>query len=564
MTVYVPTDVGERSRFLSKLEMNVPPADKLVIGGDWNVSLDEALRSESFYADRSDVKALLELCTELVVVDPFPMLNPGDPGYTWFSNLFRDRQAITRRRLDFFLMGEEIHNRCTSVRLRCSPLSDHKPVIADICLSIDNSKGIGFFRLNNEVLKEPGASEWVSKHMQSWERARGHFEATADWLDGGIAITSGVLDVISRILARERNKREAECKRRVEDEEERLDGHPISVMVWAEERERRMKEWDKLQEDKQKRWSDILRIKGIEFNDKMAKETFQNLQPRRAQLQMVELRHPFDAAAPSACSASGMLQYATRQPQDGGTTDLTEESDMWTDTKVKLQITGRLALDRPLALEETMQTLKSMAKGKSPGVDELLVEFYSANWEAMGPKLVDLYNELLTCGKLGKGMTHGVISVLFKKGDKTKVQNWRSTSLLNVSYKILAKSLARRLAQYLPELVKGDQGAFVKGRLIFNNIVTAIETLEVVQSEGLDMTVLLVDLEKTHDKVGWSFVLTTTLRWMGFGEAICVAVARRHSFSTPIKLVATILGEVGYGSRRCVKRELLRQACCSY
>ncbi|GBG68398.1 hypothetical protein CBR_g2942 [Chara braunii] len=246
-----------------------------------------------------------------------------------------------------------------------------------------------------------------------------------------------------------------------------------------------------------------------------------------------------------------MLQYArlyykdiltTKRLQDNRTTDLTEESDMWRDTRVKLQVTGRLDLDRPLTLEETTQTLKTMAKGKSPGVDDLSVEFYSANWDGLGPKLVDLYNEVLTGGKLGKGMSHGVISVLFKKGDKAEVRNWWSISLLNASYKILAKSLARRLAQYLPELVEGDQGAFVRGRSIFNNIVTAIEVLEVVQSEVLDMAVLLLDLEKAYDKVGWAFVLTT-LKWMGFGEGFCAWTKTLYIFSTSAIMINGHLSE---------------------
>ncbi|GBG86749.1 hypothetical protein CBR_g41813 [Chara braunii] len=226
-------------------------------------------------------------------------------------------------------------------------------------------------------------------------------------------------------------------------------------------------------------------------------------------LQMVELRHPFDEAAPTASTTAGMLDYArlyyediltTRRPQDNIHTDLTRISSLWEDTQARLPLPAKLDLDRPLTFEETTQTLKSMAKDKAPRIDGLTVVFYSKCWGAVGQPLVELYNEVLMGGRLGKKMTHGVISVLFKKGDKAEVRNWRPISLLNVSYKILAKTLARRLGRYLPELVEKDQGAFVQGRSIFNNIATAIEVLEVVQSENLDTTVLLLDLEKAYDK----------------------------------------------------------------
>ncbi|GBG71048.1 hypothetical protein CBR_g8347 [Chara braunii] len=344
--------------------------------------------------------------------------------------------------------------------------------MADIRLHLGIERGRGFFRVNSQILETPGVKDWVSDHLSRWESTRNLFDSTAEWLDGGIAIASGVLDVISQILAKSRNKEEAECKRRVEEAEERMEGHPISMMVWAAEREKRMAEWDNIQESKQKRWLELLKEKNIETNDKMSKETFQKLLPKRMQQQMVELKHPFDESAPVACSTQGMLQYArmyyadiltTRRPQDDVLTDLSADSDMWDSTSVKLQTTTRLDLDRPITLEEASQTLKVMARGKLPGVDGLTVEFYAANWGAFGPLLVELYNKVLVGGKPGKGMTHGVIAVLFKKGDKTELKNWRPISLLNVSYKILAKTLARILSKFLPELVEQDQGAFVEG-----------------------------------------------------------------------------------------------------
>ncbi|GBG68210.1 hypothetical protein CBR_g2762 [Chara braunii] len=281
-------------------------------------------------------------------------------------------------------------------------------------------------------------------------------------------------------------------------------------MVWAAERERRMGDWDKMQVEKQQRWVQTLKVKGVETNDKVSKESFQKLKPRRAQQQMMELRHPFDDAAPIACTAVGILKYAnlyyedilrTRRPNEEVDTDLSQQSNMWEDTSVQLSTAAKLDMDRPVTLEELTQTVKTMAQGKSPGVDGLTVEFYSANWGVFGPLLVELYNEVLVGGRLGKGMTHRVITLLFKKGDKSVVKNWRPISLLNVSYKILVKSLTRRLSKHLPKLVEKDQGAFVQGRSIFNNIVTAIETLEIVQSEGLDIAVLLLDLEKAYDKM---------------------------------------------------------------
>ncbi|GBG81291.1 hypothetical protein CBR_g31966 [Chara braunii] len=127
-------------------------------------------------------------------------------------------------------------------------------------------------------------------------------------------------------------------------------------------------------------------------------------------------------------------------------------------------------------------------------------------------------------------MTHGAITVLFKKGDKSNV------SLLNVAYNILAKSLVCRLSKHLPGLVERDQGAFVQGRSILNNILTVIETLEIVQIEALDMAILLLDVEKVYDKVGWTFVLTT-LKKMGFRTAFCSWIKAMYTFSSSVVMI---------------------------
>ena len=44
-------------------------------------------------------------------------------------------------------------------------------------------------------------------------------------------------------------------------------------------------------------------------------------------------------------------------------------------------------------------------------------------------------------GKLPKGMNKGLIALLHKGGPTNKLTNYRPITLLNVSYKILAKAL---------------------------------------------------------------------------------------------------------------------------
>ncbi|GBG80678.1 hypothetical protein CBR_g31137 [Chara braunii] len=286
-------------------------------------------------------------------------------------------------------------------------------------------------------------------------------------------------------------------------------------------------------------------------------------QQQPSQLSHAQLNHPFDASAPSVSSPTGILEYAkmyysdiltSRRPREEVDADLSSELDMWEDTDRSLSATDCLSLDRPFTLEELQHTLAVMAAGKCPGRDGLTVEFYRNCWDAVGPPLVEVYNKVLIEENLGELMTFGVISVLFKKGDKASIRNYRPISVLNVSYKLLAKALALRLGKILPKLVERDQGAFVQGRSIFINILTTIESIEVLREENLNMAVLLLDMEKAYNRVGWPFVLTT-LRKMGFGPCFCKWVVAMYTTAKSAVQVNGHLSEAFHLSRS------LRQGC---
>lgn len=53
----------------------------------------------------------------------------------------------------------------------------------------------------------------------------------------------------------------------------------------------------------------------------------------------------------------------------------------------------------------------------------------------------------------------------------------RPVALCNVLYKIIEKALENLLKVLLPLVISENQSAFLKGRLIFNNIMISFEVL---------------------------------------------------------------------------------------
>ncbi len=98
-----------------------------------------------------------------------------------------------------------------------------------------------------------------------------------------------------------------------------------------------------------------------------------------------------------------------------------------------------LGLEGPLSLQEVESALFSLKKGTAPGGDGLPVEFYRAFWPLVGVELVEVYQESLGKGELPPTMRTGLVTLLYKKGKKEDLANWRPITLLTTDYKVLAK-----------------------------------------------------------------------------------------------------------------------------
>lgn len=102
----------------------------------------------------------------------------------------------------------------------------------------------------------------------------------------------------------------------------------------------------------------------------------------------------------------------------------------------------------------------------------------------------------------------GIIKLIHKEGEKALIKNWCPITLLNVSYKILAKVLANRLVTILPKFICSTQTSFIKGRYILENLITCWESMKWAKSSKQDTAIFLLDFEKAYDGVEWDFILT--------------------------------------------------------
>ena len=134
--------------------------------------------------------------------------------------------------------------------------------------------------------------------------------------------------------------------------------------------------------------------------------------------------------------------------------------------------------------------------------------------------MVSAVLEFLNSGYMPPPLNHTFIVLILKIKNPIKVSDFRPISLCNVIYKIIAKVLANRLKQILPQIISPTQNAFVPRRLITDNVLVAYEVLHAMQGRKKGKTGALslkLDVSKAYDRVEWDFLKRVMIK-MGFPE----------------------------------------------
>ena len=79
--------------------------------------------------------------------------------------------------------------------------------------------------------------------------------------------------------------------------------------------------------------------------------------------------------------------------------------------------------------------------------------------------------------KLGGSTNSAFLALIPKEKGAVSLNRFKLISLCNTSYKILTKVIANRLKTILPLIVLENQGGFIKGRHIADNIILVQEAL---------------------------------------------------------------------------------------
>ena len=182
-------------------------------------------------------------------------------------------------------------------------------------------------------------------------------------------------------------------------------------------------------------------------------------------------------------------------------------------------------LTSPFVEKEVFDAISQMEHNKAPGPDGFPAEFYQTFWDVIKSDLMDMFTQLHAGDLPLHRLNYGVITLLPKKEDASRIEQYRPICLLNVSFKIFTKVGTNRVTSMAHKVIRPTQSAFLPGRNILEGVVVLHETIHELHRRKLDGVIFKIDFEKAYDKVNWAF-LQQTLRMKGFAAQWCEWIAR--------------------------------------
>jgi hypothetical protein len=188
-------------------------------------------------------------------------------------------------------------------------------------------------------------------------------------------------------------------------------------------------------------------------------------------------------------------------------------------TGSKLTAAERIDLDGPLAINELDDALKNANLRSAPGVDGYSYRFIYKFWNFFRYPLYRCAETGLENNCLPEFFKTAVIKLIPKKGDTSKIKNWRPISLLSNFYKIISRLINTRLQKVCNRVLSRAQKGFTKTRQIQEVIINCVETMEYCKKHSIKGVLASIDQTKAFDSVSHSYMLKV-YDFFGFGERI--------------------------------------------
>jgi Reverse transcriptase (RNA-dependent DNA polymerase) len=151
------------------------------------------------------------------------------------------------------------------------------------------------------------------------------------------------------------------------------------------------------------------------------------------------------------------------------------ENPVVKNSKLTAAEADRIAKDFNLPeLDEVVKDLNTKSAGGPNGLSNGVIKKI---WKYIRVPLKNYANFCNNKGPLSHSFRTAAIRLIPKKGDASKIGNWRPISLLNCIFKVISNAINNRLKKVATRVLSRAQKGFVPGRYIQECIMNLVETI---------------------------------------------------------------------------------------
>jgi hypothetical protein len=176
-----------------------------------------------------------------------------------------------------------------------------------------------------------------------------------------------------------------------------------------------------------------------------------------------------------------------------------------------------------VTMEEVKKALDGSNFGSSSGWDGITFKVIRKLWEPLKHPMLKMIRETFEAGELTESFKLGLIRLIPKKGDASKVGDWRPITLLCCGYKLISGIVANRLERYLYKIIGRAQKGFRRTKNINTCTVNIMNSITRAWNIKQPTGIMCVDFSKAFDSVEHE-VIGKVLKFFGFGDVMLTMV----------------------------------------
>ncbi|CCG84617.1 protein of unknown function [Taphrina deformans PYCC 5710] len=138
----------------------------------------------------------------------------------------------------------------------------------------------------------------------------------------------------------------------------------------------------------------------------------------------------------------------------------------------------RNSIQVDMDVEEVFAATKKANMASAAGNSGIPYRFWLIFHSIFGARLVALANYMMKGGELGQSDPIIPVTILYKRGTRSDIRNYRPISLIDTHLRILLIAITTRLGKAFTRIIPDKQTAFIPKRSIIMNVLTVILALE--------------------------------------------------------------------------------------